>query len=74
MGQVGTNYGRGLEYLESLGVAEVWTLERHPGSGSGEDGSKGRLREKSVVPVGVCCKPKAGWSKRIEGGWMCEKE
>ena len=25
--QVGTNYGRTVEYLESLGVEEVWGLE-----------------------------------------------
>ncbi|KAK8042433.1 histidinol-phosphatase [Apiospora phragmitis] len=31
--QVATNYKRGLEFLESLGVSDVWTLERtpHPG-------------------------------------------
>lgn len=38
IGQVGTNYHRGLGYLEGLGVKEVWTLERR------EDG----LVEKSV--------------------------
>lgn len=34
--QVGTNYGRGLEFLESLGVEEVWTFERSGDSGTGE--------------------------------------
>ncbi|KAL2121451.1 hypothetical protein VTJ04DRAFT_5478 [Mycothermus thermophilus] len=41
--QVGTNYLRGLEYLEGLGVKEVWTMERQVA----EDGSK-RLLEKAV--------------------------
>ena len=42
-----TNYGRGLDYLESLGVKELWTLERatHPGT---ENGKKAVLIEKSV--------------------------
>ena len=45
--QVATNYGRGLDYLESLGVKELWTLERatHPGTVNGE---KAKLIEKSV--------------------------
>lgn len=43
--QVGTNYWRGLQYLEGLGVRELWTLERLPGKGEGE---KGELIEKSV--------------------------
>ncbi|KAK0701775.1 histidinol phosphate phosphatase HisJ family protein [Lasiosphaeria miniovina] len=45
--QVATNYARGLDYLESLGVKEVWTLERapHPGT-SGE--VKAALTKKSV--------------------------
>lgn len=30
IGQVATNYIRGLDYLESLGVTELWTLERAP--------------------------------------------
>lgn len=44
--QVATNYERGLDYLESLGVKEVWTLERatHPGDGKTES----ELIEKSV--------------------------
>ncbi|KAK0712140.1 polymerase/histidinol phosphatase-like protein [Apiosordaria backusii] len=48
IGQVATNYLRGLDYLESLGVQEVWTLERdtHPGT---VDGKKSGLREKSVT-------------------------
>ena len=39
IGQVGTNYARGLGYLEELGVGEVWTLKR------GEDGE---VRERAV--------------------------
>jgi len=44
--QVATNYVRGLNYLEGLGVKEVWTLERptHPGDGK----TKSELVEKSV--------------------------
>ncbi|KAL1836478.1 hypothetical protein VTJ49DRAFT_5080 [Mycothermus thermophilus] len=42
--QVGTNYLKGLEYLEGLGVKEVWTLERQ----AAEDGGKGKLVEKAV--------------------------
>jgi histidinol-phosphatase (PHP family) len=41
--QVATNYVRGLDYLESLGVAELWTFERRA-----EDGSKASLEEKRV--------------------------
>ncbi|KAM7199908.1 histidinol-phosphatase [Naviculisporaceae sp. PSN 640] len=46
--QVATNYTRGLDYLESLGVKELWTLERstHPGTQNGE---KAKLIEKSVA-------------------------
>lgn len=48
-GHVATNYRRGLAYLESLGVEEVWTLERK--STQVEDGtrSRGPLVEKSVT-------------------------
>jgi histidinol-phosphatase (PHP family) len=42
--QVGTNYWRGLEYLEGLGVRELWTLERRPAEGGG----RGELVEKAV--------------------------
>ncbi|KAK1836802.1 putative histidinol-phosphatase [Podospora conica] len=45
--QVGTNYLRGLDYLEGLGVTELWTLER-VGGGDG-DGVKAELRERSVT-------------------------
>ena len=46
--QVATNYGLGLDYLESLGVQEVWTFERQPHIGT--DGSaKARLVERSVM-------------------------
>ena len=43
--QVATNYVRGIDYLESLGVKEVWTFEREPPEG---DGQKARLIERSV--------------------------
>lgn len=43
--QVGTNYWKGLEYLESLGVRELWTLERRPVAGA--DGGV-ELVEKAV--------------------------
>lgn len=45
--QVATNYTRGLEYLEGLGVKEVWTFERRPHPGT-EGGAKATLVEKSV--------------------------
>lgn len=32
--QVATNYGRGLQFLESLGVGEVWTFERQETEGA----------------------------------------
>ncbi|SPQ25258.1 7ef4e455-1b12-4ec5-ab88-4011636f2db7 [Thermothielavioides terrestris] len=44
--QVATNYGRGLDYLEGLGVRELWTLERRPATGA--EGGKAELIEKSV--------------------------
>ncbi|KAK3936263.1 Polymerase/histidinol phosphatase-like protein [Diplogelasinospora grovesii] len=46
--QVATNYERGLQYLESLGVREVWTLERalHPELNTTPE--KAPLKEKSV--------------------------
>ncbi|CAK7241075.1 MAG: hypothetical protein STHCBS139747_002532 [Sporothrix thermara] len=46
---VATNYKRGLAYLRSLGVSEVWTLERQPATTSA-DGikTKGAVLEKSV--------------------------
>jgi histidinol phosphatase-like PHP family hydrolase len=34
--QVATNYGKGLQFLESIGVEEVWTFERQSGIGKGE--------------------------------------
>ncbi|EAQ87360.1 hypothetical protein CHGG_03979 [Chaetomium globosum CBS 148.51] len=43
--QVGTNYWKGLGYLESLGVRELWTLERRPVAGA--DGGV-ELVEKAV--------------------------
>lgn len=45
--QVATCYARALDYLESLGVTEVWALQREPHSGSRE-GGKSVLREVGV--------------------------
>ncbi|KAL1848736.1 hypothetical protein Daus18300_013490 [Diaporthe australafricana] len=48
--QVATNYLRALDYLESLGVTEVWTLEREPLSDAQEGGGKkAMLKEKTVT-------------------------
>jgi histidinol phosphatase-like PHP family hydrolase len=41
--QVGTNYARGLEYLEGMGVRELWTLERRV-----DERGAAELVEKSV--------------------------
>lgn len=46
--QVATNYGRALDYLESLGVQEVWTLRRAETT-RGQDGEKSVLEEVSVT-------------------------
>jgi len=45
--QVATNYERGLAYLESLGVTELWTLKRktHPGI---TEGVRGEVEEVAV--------------------------
>ncbi|CAK7273331.1 hypothetical protein SEPCBS57363_005598 [Sporothrix epigloea] len=49
-GHVATNYFRGLSYLKSLGVEEVWTLERRPGRTSADgQRTRGKLVEKSVT-------------------------
>lgn len=45
--QVGTNYLRGLDYLEGLGVKELWTLERV--ESADDDDGKGELQEKAVT-------------------------
>jgi len=45
--QVATNYSRGLDYLESLGVKEVWTLERAEAVEAGQQ--KPALLEKSAT-------------------------
>ncbi|KAK3307483.1 polymerase/histidinol phosphatase-like protein [Chaetomium strumarium] len=45
--QVATNYHRGLDYLEGLGVRELWTLERRPGTGS--EGAKTEVVKRSVT-------------------------
>lgn len=47
MAHLGTNYKKGLEYLESLGVTDVWTLERSPHPGVNGD-TKGTLADKKV--------------------------
>lgn len=49
--QVATNYPRALDYLESLGVREVWTFERPPSDPDGtttKGTEKAPLVEKSV--------------------------
>ncbi|KAK3324627.1 polymerase/histidinol phosphatase-like protein [Cercophora scortea] len=46
--QVATNYARGLDYLESLGVRELWTLERVVADDAESD-VKAALVEKSVT-------------------------
>ncbi|KAH8198830.1 hypothetical protein TruAng_006998 [Truncatella angustata] len=45
--QLGTNYVKGLDFLESLGVNEVWTLERSPHPWS-EGQTEGKLTDKRV--------------------------
>lgn len=45
--QVTTNYLRALVYLESLGVAEVWTWERIPPLG-GSGNEKAALVDKKI--------------------------
>ncbi|KAJ2896986.1 histidinol phosphate phosphatase H [Zalerion maritima] len=48
IGKVAARYRDGLDYLESLGVGSVWTLEREPHPGvEGEE--KSVLREKEVT-------------------------
>lgn len=47
--QVATNYTRGLDYLESLGVTELWTLKRSThGEANTEEQSGSQLVEVSV--------------------------
>lgn len=46
--QVATNYRRALDYLEDLGVTEVWTLQRQPHLSS-VDGKSSVLKEVSVT-------------------------
>ncbi|KAK8127820.1 histidinol-phosphatase [Apiospora sp. TS-2023a] len=50
--QVATNYKKGLEFLESLGVTDVWTLERtpHPGVTGTE---KAALADKKVLVADI---------------------
>ena len=49
--QVATNYARGIEYLASLGVREVWTMRRSPHPGV-EGETKAKL-EDVQVPLDV---------------------
>ncbi|XXG99442.1 hypothetical protein Hte_005781 [Hypoxylon texense] len=51
--QVGTNYGRALDYLAGLGVESVWTLRRepHPGVVTEEEGGKKKKAELVEVEV-----------------------
>ncbi|KAL2204851.1 histidinol phosphate phosphatase H [Sarocladium strictum] len=49
--QVATNYGRGIEYLASLGVEEVWTLKRTPHPGL--EGEEKAQLEDVRVPIEV---------------------
>lgn len=48
--QVGTNYGRALDFLSGLGVTSLWTLRRdpHPGVEGEEGGRKAELVEEEV--------------------------
>lgn len=46
--QVATNYAKGLTYLESLGVSELWTFAREPHPGV-EGESKAKLMDKAVA-------------------------
>lgn len=48
--QVGTNFVRAIEYLESLGIKEVYTFER---SESTESGSEKALGLKAISLVSV---------------------
>ncbi|KAK8119338.1 histidinol-phosphatase [Apiospora kogelbergensis] len=47
--QVATNYKKGLEFLESIGVSHVWTLERTPQPG--DAGNKKATLANKAVPV-----------------------
>ncbi|KAK9441652.1 histidinol-phosphatase [Metarhizium brunneum] len=49
--QVGTNYSRGLSYLEQLGVRNLWTFERQPHPGV-DVSAKATLSDKAV-PIDV---------------------
>ncbi|KAF4464626.1 histidinol-phosphatase (php family) [Fusarium albosuccineum] len=49
--QVATNYARTVEYLESLGVKEVWTLQRKPHPGI--DASTRSVVEDISIPLSV---------------------
>lgn len=49
--QVGTNYSRGLSYLERLGVRNLWTFERQPHPGVAVS-TKATLSDKAV-PIDV---------------------
>ena len=47
--QVATHYGGAVEYLESLGVEVVWTLERSPPTHPGGQQGRAMLKEKPVA-------------------------
>ncbi|AEO60680.1 hypothetical protein MYCTH_2069574 [Thermothelomyces thermophilus ATCC 42464] len=51
--QVATNYRRGLDYLEGLGVKEVWTLERRRAPAAEEGGGGGDEDEAELVERSV---------------------
>lgn len=46
--QIGTNYGRGAAYLESLGVDSVWTFDRQPHPGLADPTTRAALTDKPV--------------------------
>lgn len=50
--QVGTNYARALDYLTSLGVSSVFTLERDPHPGTSGD-QKSKLTNKEVTIASI---------------------
>jgi histidinol-phosphatase (PHP family) len=54
LAQVATNYMRAIEYLESLGVKEVWTLERRRvGNGQGDVAEKSVFLEEFKVSLKI---------------------
>ena len=51
VGHVATNYARGIAYLESLGVEQVWTLRRRPRPGPADDGEAKAQLDDVPVPL-----------------------